>query len=288
MSPDRRANDHAAFRLLAAAAVDGRIDPYDAADLDAHLATCPACRADQQAMLADHTWLASPARALGPDPRIREAVLEAARSSRVPRSVGSNRPWSALVATTLVVAAIGGGLILAGQAAPFDSSPSPSTSVPSTSRLSIAPTSTGNPNPAPTDGIPFVEFTGRAVGRAETTGDLELVVSIQGLGVNATGTVQISRNAEEPWSGTITRATYWHGAYGTEPHWVALLEGCVAGVDPCQQYVVQLFDGGASTVHLDDIRFWLPVPGATEPPDDTRVYQVVSGDVIIGGSMPGG
>ena len=112
MTARRLPNDHAAFRLLAAAAVDGWINPAEAADLEAHLATCPACRADQQAMLADHDWLASPARAVSPDSRVRAAVLDAARSPRIPRIGDVARPWAALAAAAVIVALIGGGVLL--------------------------------------------------------------------------------------------------------------------------------------------------------------------------------
>jgi hypothetical protein len=108
---DRERRGHDAFRLLAAAAVDGRIDPDDAVALEAHLATCQACRADQQAMLRDHLWLADPGPATPPSPAIRDVVLGAARSNRVPRTQASERPWAGLVAASLVVA-IGGAALL--------------------------------------------------------------------------------------------------------------------------------------------------------------------------------
>ena len=109
---DRR--EHDAFRLLAAAAIDGRIDADDAVALEAHLAGCPTCRADQQAMLEDHLWLATPARVAPPDPLIRQGIIEAARSYRVPKpstSYRSTRPWAALIAASLVLAV---GAILIG------------------------------------------------------------------------------------------------------------------------------------------------------------------------------
>lgn len=108
--PDGRSHD--AYRLLAAAAVDGRIDPEDAAALEAHLASCPTCRADERAMLQDHLWLATPGPVREADPRIRAAVLEAARTARVPR-LGApvlRVSWTTLAAAILVIAVAGAGL----------------------------------------------------------------------------------------------------------------------------------------------------------------------------------
>ena len=107
---ERRLHDE--YRVLMAAAVDGRIDPDDAVALEAHLATCAECRADQQAMFDDHVWLATSVQVSPPDPRIRSYVLEAARSASVPRTAGGrDRPWAALAAASLIVAVIGVGLV---------------------------------------------------------------------------------------------------------------------------------------------------------------------------------
>jgi VCBS repeat protein/putative zinc finger protein len=123
--PDRTGRSHADYRLLAAAAVDGRIAPDDAAALDAHLATCDSCRADQEAMIADHAWLASPARVAPPRPRVRATVLDAARSRRVPRIEPAGLPWTASVAATALVVLVGGAAALAL----LERSPGPGASV---------------------------------------------------------------------------------------------------------------------------------------------------------------
>jgi hypothetical protein len=291
MGRGRRGRDeHAEYRLLAAAAVDGRLDPDSADALAQHLAQCEACRADQRAMLEDHAWLATPRRVAPPPSQVREAILDAARSPRVPRTRGVDRPWAALAAAALVVAVIGGGMLLSIRFGPLvgalptgaSSGAPPTAPAPS---LTAAPT---GPQAAPTDGIPFVRFTGQVTGRAETVGEVDLVVSVQGSGVQAQGDVQISRNGEEPWTGTITSATFWYGWYGPYEHWVAYIEGCRLGVNPCEQYRLQLLDAGTFGSDSDDVRFWMPAPGATEPPDATRVYQVVVGDVVVGGYMPRG
>lgn len=135
---DRERRVHARYRLLAAAAVDGRIDPEDAADLEAHLLTCEACREDLERMQADHRLLAQPARVPGPDPRVRSVVLDAARGPRVPRVGAPDRPWAAMLAAGLVVAVIGTGILL-NLRSPSNpgSGPSPAQSP------SITPTPTG-------------------------------------------------------------------------------------------------------------------------------------------------
>ena len=109
----RSSRSHRDYRVLAAAAVDGRIAPDDAVALEAHLATCDVCRADQEAMIADHAWLATPARVAPPDSRVRVAILDAARSPRVPRTEGARLPWSASLAAAALVVLVGGAATLA-------------------------------------------------------------------------------------------------------------------------------------------------------------------------------
>jgi concanavalin A-like lectin/glucanase superfamily protein/putative zinc finger protein len=110
---DSARREHDDFRLLAAAAVDGRIDPDSAKALERHLTACPECRADQKAMFEDHVWLATPRRIDPPSSQVREYVLEAARSHRIPRTSNAARPWAAFAAAGFVIAVIGGGLLLA-------------------------------------------------------------------------------------------------------------------------------------------------------------------------------
>ena len=142
--------EHEVFRLLAAAAVDGRIAADDAAALEAHLAGCPACRADQQAMLDDHAWLASPVRVAPPDPRIRERILEAARSPRVPKTgpAPSARLRPALVAATLVLGVAGIGSLLASRpSAPAGGGPSAPAAAPTAAAPTLGVGGTCAPRP---------------------------------------------------------------------------------------------------------------------------------------------
>lgn len=111
-----RSSIHREFLMLAAAAVDGRIDRDSAAALDAHIAGCEQCGAEYAAMLADHAWLAEPAAAFPPRPEVRALILEAARSPGVPRtSDAPRRPWLALAAASLVVAVAVGAVALFGR-----------------------------------------------------------------------------------------------------------------------------------------------------------------------------
>lgn len=103
----RRASIHEEFLLLAAAAVDGRIDADSAAALEAHLATCDACRADQAALLADHEWLAHPAAATWPKAEVREFILDAARAPRIPRTSDRRLSPAPLLAAAVVVVLVG-------------------------------------------------------------------------------------------------------------------------------------------------------------------------------------
>jgi predicted anti-sigma-YlaC factor YlaD len=101
-------DEHAAYRMLVAASIDGSIAPDDDAVLAEHLETCAACRADLRSMIEDHRWLAAPQAALVPDPRVRAAVRAASRSGEMPR-VGSPLPgWASLAAAAVVVAVVGG------------------------------------------------------------------------------------------------------------------------------------------------------------------------------------
>jgi hypothetical protein len=110
---DRAARrSHADYRLLAAAAVDGRIASDDAVALEAHLAGCESCRAFQRGLFADHAWLANPGPVSPPKPRVRAAVLEAARSPRVPRISEAQRPWAMVAAAAALVLLIGGPVVL--------------------------------------------------------------------------------------------------------------------------------------------------------------------------------
>jgi hypothetical protein len=67
-------SEHARIRDLAATALDFELDPDERAELDAHLATCPACAADAEALRGDLAFVrALPAP--GAPVRVRQAVL---------------------------------------------------------------------------------------------------------------------------------------------------------------------------------------------------------------------
>lgn len=116
---------HEYFRLLAAAAIDGEVTPGEMLELRAHLATCAACRADEQAMRRDNAWLATAEAVLPPRYAVREAVLRAAqgRPTRL-RGLG----WVAAGAVATLVVAVGAAWWLGfgrGQLGPGAASPAP-------------------------------------------------------------------------------------------------------------------------------------------------------------------
>jgi hypothetical protein len=95
---------HDYFRLLAAAAIDGEVTPGEMLELRAHLATCAACRADEQAMRRDNAWLATTEAVLPPRRAVRETMLRAAER-RHARIGGLGRVAAAVATVVLAVGA---------------------------------------------------------------------------------------------------------------------------------------------------------------------------------------
>ena len=236
MTANRGRSVHDEFRILAAASVDGRISPDEAAALDVHLAGCPDCRADLAGMLQDHAWLATPGSVAPPDPRVRDVVIEAARSARVPRTGDRQRPWEALAAAAVMIAVIGAGLLFAGSRVPGAGSASPaatSTRTPTASNTSLG--SRCVPIPAGltarwTFDDPVERFSG-----VETllTGNPRSVVGVAGSAIELTGSA----------TGAVVPDTRV-GALGTSDFtvvaWVRFV--AVAG----EQVVVERFVEGSS------------------------------------------
>ena len=140
---------HDEFRMLAAASVDGRLSSDEAAALEAHLAGCPVCRADLAGMVQDHAWLSAPGAVPAPDGRIREAVLAAARSARVPRTGDRQRPWEVLVAASLMVAVVGAGILFAANRGPGAGTPGNSATRSPTPTGTLSPAAAGQCVPIP-------------------------------------------------------------------------------------------------------------------------------------------
>ena len=103
--------DHDRFRMLAADALDAELSMAADANLDAHLATCPACRSFAAALARDLHGL----RELSPtpvSPRVRAVVLDAARGRE------RRTAWPLLAAAALLVLAAAAGAIVASGALP--------------------------------------------------------------------------------------------------------------------------------------------------------------------------
>ena len=110
--------DHVRTRLLAADAIDRRLETEAEVELRAHLVGCASCRAFAAGMSSDHRVLTN----LSPvptSPHVREVVSRAARTGR------KTRPsWLVLAAMLLLVLAVAGaGLAVGALIRQFDRSP---------------------------------------------------------------------------------------------------------------------------------------------------------------------
>ena len=74
--------DHEAFVLLAAKQLSEQLSPREEADLEAHLADCPSCRAIATGMRRDNIRLHGELGAAAVSPRVRARVLEEANNRR--------------------------------------------------------------------------------------------------------------------------------------------------------------------------------------------------------------
>lgn len=136
-------NDHERFLLLAAQRIEGPLTREDDDDLEAHLSSCPSCRAIAAGMRRDDIRLRAVLAPVAVAPRVREAVLAEA-SGRSRRAVG----WRVLsvLAAAVVIAVIGVPLIAGG---PRDG---PGSGGPTPSQASLPTASpTPSPTPPPTD-----------------------------------------------------------------------------------------------------------------------------------------
>lgn len=121
MTAAPRGRDHDRARSLAAGRVDEPLAPADAAWLDAHLATCPACAADAAAYEADRAALRGLRTETFEAPRDLWARTAAAIESEGGRGVARRgrlgRPFAALapIAGLAVVAIVVGSGLLNGQ-----------------------------------------------------------------------------------------------------------------------------------------------------------------------------
>ena len=137
--------DHETFLLLAAKQIGDRLTEGEEAELSAHLASCPSCRATAVAMRRDDILLRGELGVASVSPRVRRRVLDEATGVRR----GDWRTILALAAA-LLLAGVGVPLIAGGGRGP---TPSPMTTVasqpsipPSIARVS--PTAAPSPSPS--------------------------------------------------------------------------------------------------------------------------------------------
>ncbi|HSO30114.1 MAG TPA: zf-HC2 domain-containing protein, partial [Candidatus Sulfomarinibacteraceae bacterium] len=181
---------HGPYRLLAAAAVDGRLDAEEAIALEGHLAGCSDCRSVQAGLWRDHRWLAEPGPAADPPPGIRAAVVEAAR--RPPARHADRTTRALLLAACLVVAVAG--------IATFGLRQRPATgSIPPTS----GPQATASPTVVPTIAAPGAIGEGTLVGKEGTTASITFSVEVRGLHEDVTGRVDFADPDGTRWTGTV-------------------------------------------------------------------------------------
>lgn len=287
--PNRgRGDPHAEYRLLAAAAVDGRLDPDSAAALEAHLASCAACRADLDGMLADHAWLAAPAEPVLPPAHVRQAIVEAARSHRVPQ-LGSPRPWGALLAVALVISVIGGGVLLAnlGPSRPPNGA---AASQPVTSAVAGSPTLPPVPSAAPSR-LPTMVPTAIARGHFAPDNDIAsgaLDVDIQLIGRienGGTAIINVVGPFGETWTGRATSTQFWMDTNGSRPVYVAYIEGCKTGTS-CEAFHIMLVDGrdvdGIDRIEID----FYPSLEELDPQRPHPWFRRTSGTLEVVGPIP--
>jgi hypothetical protein len=126
--------DHERFRLLAAGNVDGRLTADEVRDLEAHLATCPICRAEAARLRRDNLQLVAALADVPVAARVRPAVAAAAQGRR------RSNAWLFAGAAALLIVALAATAVFVGSRQPPAPSPSPSR----------APTASPTPSASPT------------------------------------------------------------------------------------------------------------------------------------------
>ena len=261
---------HVRFRLLAAAAVDGRVSTEEAEELEAHLMTCATCRADQAAMLRDHQWLAVPSRVTPPDPRVRATVLRAALANPITRT----SPWLNLAAACLVIAVGLGALALTSRRDPGLEGILPSAS----------PTASAT-GPSPSTGIPAGTFGVESRAQFEpisgsgTPLGIDLRV-VGGIAAPPTGTLAATEG-EVGWLGSLASTSYWRDPDGAA---VAFVQGCKSG-PTCLPFALELRDAGSSP-GSDEAWLSFPTSLAQNPYLGQVRYRLASGSLTVSGPLP--
>ena len=104
--------DHRRTLILAAGAIDFSLTSREQAELDEHLATCPACRRDSSHLHAQAIGLRDRPRAV-PSVALRQLVEDEWRRESAPRRAASARDL-VLVAAAVIIAIVGLAIVGAG------------------------------------------------------------------------------------------------------------------------------------------------------------------------------
>lgn len=142
-------NDHERFLLLAAERIDGPLTRELDDELEAHLSSCPSCRATTVGMRRDDIRLRATLAPVPVAPRVREAVMAEA-SGRRRRAVA----WRVLsvLAAAVVIAVVGVPFIVGGpRQGPGSGDATPSHA--SITTASPTPSPTPSPTASPTPSV---------------------------------------------------------------------------------------------------------------------------------------
>ena len=144
-------NDHETFLLLSAKRISEPLTRDEEAQVEAHLASCPDCRAIAAGMRRDDMRLHAALTPVPVAPRVRERVLAEAAGGR---RVGAGR-LALLLAAALTLGVIGVPLIAGGSRGPAASElPSPSTGIVSSPTVSLTPSVEPSPPPPSAAALP--------------------------------------------------------------------------------------------------------------------------------------
>jgi hypothetical protein len=194
-------NDHETFLLLAAKRISEPLTRDEEAELEAHLASCPSCRAIAAGMRRDDIRLRAVLAPVAVAPRVREQVLAEVSGGRS-RVAGR---MILLLAATLGLGMIGWPLLTGGSPDP-SAAPTPSVAVSATASPSISSEpSTAIPSPSPTS-FGFGQSVNGAYTYSETAPRRAAISArfVDGRPEGAWSRRIPPTGASQVWTGTIT------------------------------------------------------------------------------------
>jgi hypothetical protein len=291
-------NDHETYLLLAAKRISEPLTMNEEAELEAHLAACPDCRAFAAGLRRDDIRLRAALVPVAVAPRVRERVLAEVSGSRN-RAAGR---LILLLAATLGLGIIGWPLVVGGSPDPVPSAaPTPSlatvaTPSPPTPSLAVSATASPSISSEPTTAVPSPSATPVGVGQSvnasytySDTAPRRAAISariVDGRPEGAWSRRIPPTGASQVWAGTITCLVI----VGQDA-WMAGPVTETTEDRPDQAVFILAHDGGPEG-DGDTVTMWLNTHGETLEllegwcrdryiPGDR--YPVTSGDVTIEG-----